>query len=41
MSAEDETRRQVEEDAQEDLELKDEAAEDVAGGFSLIKVKDE
>jgi hypothetical protein len=32
VSSEEETRNQVEEDAQEDLELNDEDADDVAGG---------
>lgn len=36
--SEDETRKQLEEDASEDLELKDEDADDVAGGFLKIKL---
>ena len=36
--SEDETRKQLEEDASEDLELSDEDAEDVAGGMQKIKL---
>lgn len=36
--SEDETRKQLEEDASEDLELSDEDAGDVAGGFLKIKL---
>jgi hypothetical protein len=36
--SEDETRKQLEEDASEDLELTDEDADDVAGGSLKIKL---
>jgi len=36
--SEDETRKQLEEDASEDLELTDEDADDVAGGALKIKL---
>jgi hypothetical protein len=35
----DETRKQVEDDANEDLELQDEDAENVAGGLEYLKIK--
>ena len=36
--SEDETRKQLEEDASEDLELKDEDADEVAGGDDKLKL---
>jgi hypothetical protein len=38
VSSEEETRNQVEEDAQEDLELNDEDADGVGGGYLKLKI---
>ena len=39
MVSEDETREQLEENASDDLELEDEDAENVAGGWDPLKIR--